>query len=221
VVARHIVACVALGLAAAGWGAPALAVEGRLFTADPPGTFALPTIGPAPDFVVRDAVSDEPIRLSGLSGKVVVLTFFYTRCADGNACPLTTSVLRGVQTALGERRLVDKVRLLSVSFDDARDTPVALRSYRDAAGADELWRFARPETRDARDAILAAYDQRVVARADGSLTHPMRVYLVDGERRLRQIYSQSWLHTDVLLSDIETLLLEAAPNSPVHSAATP
>jgi cytochrome c peroxidase len=221
VVARHIVACVGLAMAAAGWAAAAHAVEGRLFSADPPGTFALPTIGPAPDFVVRDAVSDQPIRLSDLSGKVVVLTFFYTRCADGNACPLTTSVLRGVQTGLREHRLGDKVRILSVTFDDARDTPVALRSYRDAAGADALWRFARPETRDALDAILAAYDQRVVARADGSITHPMRVYLVDSERRLRQIYSQSWLHADVLLSDIETLLLEGATDSRVQSAATP
>ena len=39
-------------------------------------------------------------------------------------------------------------------------------------------------------------------------THLLRVYLIDRKLRVRNIYSVSFLHPDILMNDVETLLLE-------------
>ncbi|MEJ2088601.1 MAG: hypothetical protein P8Y69_09050 [Gammaproteobacteria bacterium] len=44
----------------------------------------------------------------------------------------------------------------------------------------------------------------------GTMSHVLRVYLIDAERRIRNIYSVSFLHADTIASDVETLLMEQA-----------
>lgn len=180
------------------------------FAADPPGTFELPVIRAAGDFTVRDVATGELVRLADLRGRVVVLSLFYTRCADGNACPLATATLKAAQRALGERSLEGRVVLLSVTFDEERDTPEVLRAERGQVGAAASWIFATPETAARRAALLEGYDQRIARAPDGTIIHPLRVYLIDGQGRVRQIYSQSYLRADVLLSDVETVLAEGS-----------
>lgn len=198
------------------------------FEADPPGSFDLPVIREAADFSVRDAETGELLRLADFRGRAVVLSFFYTSCADGNACPLTTVTLRAAQREIGRRKLEGKVALLSVTFDEAHDTAEVLREQRVHAGAGPAWRFATPETAERRRALLDAYDQRIARAPDGTVVHPVRVYLLDGRGRIRQIYSQSYLRADVLVNDLETILADppsvegaavAAPPGPVAHAA--
>jgi cytochrome c peroxidase len=43
------------------------------------------------------------------------------------------------------------------------------------------------------------------------LAHVLRVFLIDSERRIRNIYSPSFLHPDLVLNDVRTLLAEAPP----------
>ena len=45
----------------------------------------------------------------------------------------------------------------------------------------------------------------------GAISHILRVMLIDKQRRVRNIYSVSFLHADTVLSDVQTLLLETAP----------
>ena len=40
-------------------------------------------------------------------------------------------------------------------------------------------------------------------------THLLRVYLIDRDLQVRNIYSVSFLHPDILMNDLETLLLES------------
>lgn len=204
--AGFVLAPPSLARGATGSAAPPVATSP--FAADPPGTFELPVIREAADFTVRDVATEELVHLSDLRGRVVVLSPFYTRCADGNACPLATATLAATERALAEHRLADRVVLLSVTFDEERDTPEELRAARRQVGASGGWIFATPETVARRSALLEGYDQRIARAPDGSITHPLRVYLIDGRGRMRQIYSQSFLRSDVLLSDIETLLGE-------------
>jgi protein SCO1/2 len=42
------------------------------------------------------------------------------------------------------------------------------------------------------------------------LSHLLKVYLLDADGEVREIYSTSWLHPAVLLNDIKTLLQERA-----------
>jgi len=199
------IACAAAAQPAA---TPSPADGEPLYRADAPGTFELPVLYEAPDFEVRDAATGAPVALRTLRGRVVVLSLFYTHCPDGNACPLATATLRSAERALAEKGLAGRVTLLSVTFDEARDTPEVLRAHRDMVGAGPGWILATPETAERRAALLAAYDQRIARAPDGSIVHPLRVYVIDRRGRVRQIYSQSWLRADVLMSDVETLLAE-------------
>jgi cytochrome c peroxidase len=181
-----------------------------------PGTYALPSLGVAADGAVLSA-NGQPRRLYDLIGaKVTVLSFIYTSCSDVNGCPLAAYVLRGVAEQLEkDRTLRDRVRLLSISFDPEHDTPAVMSAYgaRLWSGAVD-WQFLTSAGPEQIDPILAAYDQWVQkdyapdGRYLGSMSHILRVFVIDRQRRIRNIYTMSFLHADLVLSDIRTLLLE-------------
>lgn len=187
---------------------PGRAAEAPGQPADAPGTYALPPIGPAPEFLLTDAATGRPVRLADFAGRPLLLSFIYTRCPDPTACPLASRTLAAVQAGLAGRAV--RVHLASVTFDPARDDAATLRAYARAHGANPaLWRMLRPESAPDARRLLAAFDHPVFPQADGSLAHPLRVYLIDGWGRIRQIYSQAWLDPAQVLADVETLHLEA------------
>jgi cytochrome c peroxidase len=188
-----------------------------LFTPPAPDTYALPSLGQAADGAVLDS-HGKPHRLHDLIGndKVTVLSFIYTSCSDVNGCPLASYVLSRVQDrVLREPKLENRVRLLSVSFDPQHDTPAALEQYAGTFVRDDFdWQFLTTSGDAALQPILDAYDQWVQRDYDaegrylGSMSHILRVYLIDEQRRIRNIYSMSFLHADVVINDIESVLAE-------------
>jgi cytochrome c peroxidase len=186
------------------------------FTPPLAGSYDLPPFGPAADGPVLDAIG-QPRRIHDYLGdKVVVLSFIYTTCNDVNGCPLATFVFKGVQdSVLNDPALSDEVRLLSFSFDPAHDTPEALNTYADhfrATGFD--WQFLTTSSTAMLDPTLQAYGQSVIRDYDaegqylGSMSHILRVFLIDKQKRIRNIYSTSYLHADTVANDIRTLLAE-------------
>ena len=176
-----------------------------------PGSYALPPLGVAADGDVLDSRGRATKLHKVLDDRIAVLSFIYTTCSDINGCPLATHVLRGVQDRLLEApRLHGQVRLISLSFDPARDTPPVLARYGGyfkAPGFD--WRFLTARSQAELAPVLDAYGQWVIRDPEqGALSHLLRVYLIDRERRIRNIYSVSFLHADTLLNDIRTLLME-------------
>ena len=183
-----------------------------------PGTYSLPPLGPAGDGPVLDS-GGKPARVHDFLGdKIVVLSFIYTTCNDVNGCPLASHVLRGVQNRLLESpELLDRVRLVSFSFDPGHDTPGVLADYSGYfRKADFDWQFLTCRSDDELEPILEQFGQWVIKDYDdegndlGSMSHVLRVYLIDQAKRIRNIYSVSFLHTDTLLNDIRTLEIEAA-----------
>jgi cytochrome c peroxidase len=181
------------------------------FEPAPAGSYALPPLGDAADGAVLD-VESGPTTLHELyAGKVVVLSFIYASCADADGCPLSMAVMRQVAADLEP-----EARLVTLSFDPARDTP---ESFGDWAArirnVDADWRFVTTRSTGELEPILDAYDQAVQVEYDaqgvptGQLAHVVRVYLVDREGRLRNVYSSSFLHAAVIANDVQTLLLEA------------
>ncbi len=69
---------------------------------------------------------DGPVSLRQLRGKVVLLTFGFTSCAD--VCPATLWDLSKVFAELSARDL-ERVTALFASLDPGRDTPEVLRKY--------------------------------------------------------------------------------------------
>ena len=82
---------------------------------------------PAPDFQLTDQ-NGTSVSLTGLRGKVVVLTFLYTHCPD--VCPLIAEHLRATNEQLGDA--ANQVAFVAVSIDPANDTPAAIRTFDEA-----------------------------------------------------------------------------------------
>ncbi|UEM25070.1 SCO family protein (plasmid) [Skermanella mucosa] len=188
------------------------------FDYDPPkpGTYRLPPLAPAADGTALDETGAVRGLHDLMAGKVMVLSFIYTRCGD--VCPLGTAMMRDLHEATAaDSALSAGVRLVTMSFDPDHDTPEVMaaeaRALRVPRGAD--WRFLTARDKGELEKILAAYDQRVLRKADpddpnGPLAHQLRVYLIDGERRVRNIYSLDFLDPRLVLADVRTLMLEEA-----------
>ena len=95
-----------------------------------------------PDFKVT-LQDGTPAKLSDYRGKLVVLTFIYTRCPLPNFCPLMDRKFGELAARLQPLPKADQVRLLSVSFDPEHDTPAVLASHAKSRGAKmPLWTYA-------------------------------------------------------------------------------
>lgn len=182
-----------------------------------PGTYRLPPMFDAADATLLDSTGAE-VSLHGIyDHRVTILSFIYTRCSDVNGCPLATYVLARLQTAIAEAPdLSGRVQLVSVSFDPDYDTPEVMRRYRERFVTEgSSWRFLTPGSAAVLASLLEDYDQWVIKDYDadgnylGTMSHLLRVYLIDGSQRVRNIYSVSFLHPDTVAADVRTVLLEA------------
>ena len=184
-----------------------------------PGTYTLPVLKPAADGEVL-ASDGQPTRLHALAnGRITILSFIYTRCSDPRACLRASGVLKQLhELTLAEPGLASKLLLLSLSFDPAHDTPEVMRGYgsvfqQHRGGAD--WLFLTTASRDQLTPLLERYGQQVdtarTGSTSGSYQHLLRVYLIDGQKRIRNIYSYGLLDPRLVMTDVRTLLMEAAP----------
>ncbi len=186
------------------------------FDAPTPGTYRLPVIKAAPDGPVLDARGAERRLHQLMAGKVVVLSFVYTQCSDSRGCPLATAVLYQLhRMSASDRALAEHLKLITLSFDPAHDTPAVMARYagpRDswAARASEWDRLTTASERTLAP-ILAGYGQvisRPTANPAAGLTHRLRVYLIDRQQRIRNIYGLDFLDPRLLIADVRTLLQE-------------
>ena len=187
-----------------------------------PGSYSLPIVKVAPDGALLDS-KGKSLNLHDLThGRVTVLSFIYTRCAAPKACPYATCVLNQIHDlSVDDKTLAKSLRLVSVSFDPEYDTPQRLAAYSENVreqGSGCEWRFVTSKSRAELEPILAAYDQAVDKRQNpadpqGPLYHILRVFLIDREGRIRNIYSSGTLDPRLVVADVKTLLLEQARSS--------
>jgi cytochrome oxidase Cu insertion factor (SCO1/SenC/PrrC family) len=200
-------------------GADTVVSHDQDYDYDPPvaGSYSLPVIKRAPDGALVDSDS-KTLNLRELThGRITVLSFIYTRCAAQKACPYASGVLNQLHTlSMDDKVLAKNMRLVSLSFDPDYDTPKRLATYsegmREQNGGCE-WHFATATSRAELDSILNSYDQAVDKRSNtndpqGPLYHILRVFLIDREGRIRNIYSSATLDPRLVLADVRTLLLE-------------
>jgi protein SCO1 len=189
------------------------------FVAPAPGSYALPVIQPAADGWVLEG-SQVPRRLKHYThGALTLLSFIYTYCTDPIGCPLAYATFDTIKRrALADPVLRGQVRLVSLSFDPSHDTPQAMRVYggEHARGADLPWHFLTTYSTRFLKPILDDFGQDVDIElgAKGAPTraraHMLKVFLLDPQGQVREIYSAAFLHPDVILNDLRTLALQAA-----------
>lgn len=186
------------------------------FVPPPPGSYPLHAIMRAPDGPVLDRDGRRlPLR-HFTSGKITLLGFIYTSCADPRGCPLTSQVFHTVRHRVAEDpELRERVRLVSLSFDPARDTPAVMRHYAAGVARNGVeWAFLTTELPRTLVPLLDGFGQDVRVELDargrpaGPLAHVLKVFLIDERAVVREIYTTSYLFTEVILNDIKTLRLE-------------
>jgi len=182
-----------------------------------PGSYQLPVIKLAADGALLYSAS-RPVRLKDLTrGRITVLSFIYTRCTAVDACPSATGVLNELhELSTSDRVLSKSMRLVSMSFDPANDTPTRMAAYSGLASSRTNaapWHFLTAPSQTELQPILEAYGQAVDKKQNsndptGPWNHTVRVFLVDAAGNIRNIYSSGTLDLRLVLADVRTLLAE-------------
>jgi cytochrome oxidase Cu insertion factor (SCO1/SenC/PrrC family) len=182
-----------------------------------PGTYQLQRIQRAPDAVLLDSRGQRR-RLARLTrDKVTLLTFFYTYCTDAWGCPFARQLMTDLRDQLLSRPFaVGRVRFVSISFDPTHDTPEALRLHAGQFHADDRlpWEFLTARRMRELLPLLEDFGQDVRVENDEAgrpmrtINHMLKLFLVDRDGIVREIYALDYLHPAMMLNDIETLLIE-------------
>ena len=211
--------CAAASAASAASDPPRPAAPRIEFTPPPPGSYALHRIQSAPDAALLDSDA-KPRSLAPLvRGKITLLSFFYTYCADAWGCPFAYATLSGLrETLLREPALAQQVRFVNISFDPTNDTPQQLRAYAGALAHDPRfeWRFLTAPSLRSLLPLLDGFGQDVSVLSDSAgrpsrtRNHTLKMFLIDGQGAVREIYALDFLHPQVMLNDIRSLAMENA-----------
>lgn len=188
------------------------------FAPPDPGTYSLPPIKAAADGDILDGAGKRRRLFDLMDGRIVVLSFIYTRCTAPGGCPLATATLFDIlDETVGDTTMAGGLRLISLSFDPLHDVPEVMAQYGAAAALrpepKPPWDFVTCESDAALAPILKDYGQWVGRFADPSdpdaaLPHVLRVYLIDRNKMVRNIYGVGFLDPRLVVADIRTLLLE-------------
>ena len=131
------------------------------------------------------------VRLGVLRGRVQVAAMFFASCEY--ACPLIIEDMRRIERAL-PASLRARVDFLLVSFDAERDTPAALRAFREKRQLSAAhWTLLRGREDDVRElaALLGINYQR---DARGQFAHSNVIHVLNAEGE--PIFHQAGLNHD-------------------------
>jgi protein SCO1/2 len=142
---------------------------------------------PVPDVRLIDMRGRE-LTLTDQIGRAVIVEFIYTTCPT--ICTALGESFARLRSDIDAAGLADRFRLISISFDLARDGPEALRDYAEAHGADgRVWTVARPENELALSSLLKAFDVIVIPDGAGGFVHNAALHVIGQNGKLKAIFS--------------------------------
>lgn len=161
-----------------------------------------------PDFAFLDQ-DKKTIHLSDFRGKLLMVTFVYTHCPLSDYCPRMSHNFADMDKALAANpALYDRTHLLTISFDPARDTPAALRSYGGAYTGKytnetfDHWTFAAPPQAELAP-LLEFFDVGSTPSPGGTLTHTLSTIMIGPNGRILKWYGGNDWAPATVLSDID------------------
>jgi protein SCO1 len=143
------------------------------------------------------------ISLQQYRGKVLFVTFIYTRCPFPDFCPRVSSNFAEIYKQLGTNPALAGVHLLSVSFDPERDTPRVLRDYGFSVAHTHdpalfsRWEFAVPSASDLPR--IADFFALTVKLEGGLFTHNLSTAVIGPDGKIVKWYHGSdWQVSDLI-----------------------
>ncbi len=153
--------------------------------------------------VAQQPVPVPPVRIDGVGiaaqslssffvqgGGITLVDFVYTRCQT--VCLSLGSSFQQLQAALRADRAVGaakNVRLLSISFDGAHDTPAVLQNYAQNLQADPaVWHWVRVPDGSEQQALLQRLGVVVVPNGLGDYEHNAAFLVFDAQGRMVRVF---------------------------------
>jgi protein SCO1/2 len=160
----------------------------------------------ARDFSLTDH-NGQPRTLKDFAGKVVVMFFGYTQCAD--VCPTTMAELAEVRRLLGQDGA--RVQGLFVSVDPQRDTPEVLKAYMENFDPTFLALYTTPEKLVDVAKEYKVYYKKVEGPTPTSYTmdHSAGSYVYDSHGKLR-LFTRYGSGAQLLANDLKILLQQVS-----------
>jgi len=132
--------------------------------------------------------------------RFVVLDFIYTRCPT--VCNTLGFKFKQLQDRIIERNLTTEVEVLSISFDIAYDSPLALNRYLTLHKADDtIWSALVPESNSVLETLKKRFGVVVIDDEFGGFTHNAAIYVIE-DGQLKKIFNDDEI--DAALAYIET-----------------
>ena len=164
-----------------------------------------------PDFHLLNQ-SDKQIHLGQFHGKILLMTFIYTRCPVADFCPRMSRNFAQIDKMLAaDPGLYKKTHLLSVSFDPDYDTPQVLRSYgssytgRYTTETFDHWDFAAPSKADLAP-VLRYFDVGATPEKDRTITHSLSTLVIGPDGRVFKWYPTNDWTPDQVVNDVKQLV---------------
>lgn len=179
----------------------------RLFEPPPAGSYELPVIDRVAEHWLLDPDGERRPLLGLRPGQVGIVSFVAGSCAD--ACPLAFAVLQRLDRELARLPgLGNRVRLVTVSFDPVRDSPARMGEFQRQLAPAADWRFLTAADLAQIEPVLEDFGQDVLRSAGDSrlVDHVLKVFLVDAQRCVRNVYSAGFLDAEILRNDAATVL---------------
>lgn len=161
-----------------------------------------------PNFALLNQ-SDKKIDLKQYRGKVVLMTFIYTRCPLADYCPRMSHNFAQINQQLAaDPKLYKDTHLLSVSFDPAYDTPKVLKSYGGAYTGNysketfDHWEFAAPSEKDLPK-MEQFFDVGVTPGEKGTLQHSLATVLIGKDGKVIAFYPTNDWSADTVLEQVK------------------
>lgn len=137
------------------------------------------------------AIAPQPLpQWLAAPGRVTIVDFIYTRCQT--VCLALGSSFQQMQSSLQQDRdtaALTGVRLLSISFDGAHDSPAVLQDYARQLQADpSIWSFVRVQGSAQTQQLLRRFEVVVVPDGRGDYEHNAALLVVDSRGRLVRVF---------------------------------
>jgi protein SCO1/2 len=141
--------------------------------------------------------------MADFKGKAVVLFFGYAQCPD--VCPTTMTEMAQVKQQLGKDG--DKLQVLFVTVDPARDTPEVMKAYMGAFDPSFVALIPTPDQLVAMAKDYKVYYKKVDGKTPTSysMDHSAASYIYDTQGRLR-LYARYGAGVPPMVADVKTLI---------------
>ena len=159
-----------------------------------------------PDFSLTNQ-DGKHISLKDFRGKALAITFIYAKCPLPDFCIRMSTNFSDLANQLNANAdLKDKIRLLSISFDPAHDTPEKLRAYgigylgNDPKTKFDVWQLAvgkDAEVRKIADFFGLRYE---VDQSDKTkINHSLRTAVIGPDGKVTKIFAgNEWTPAELL-----------------------